>query len=175
VLLIDADLRLPSIHTKLGIQRRPGLSDVLVGTASFEEAVHPTSHAGLDVVVAGTAVPNAYALLASQAFARFLDEARSRYETVLIDTPACGSVIDAAIVCAQAEGTVYVVASHQTDLAQAERGLARLRAAGVRNVVGAVLNRATVTRSGIGAYGEVVGGRRSIPLPPARERRDGAA
>lgn len=176
VLLVDADLRLPSLHEKLDMRREPGLSDVLVGTAGFDEAVRPTSHAGLDVVSAGTSVPNAYALLQSAAFARFLEQARSRYETVLLDTPACGSVIDAALVCAQTDGTVYVLASHETGQAEAERGLVRLRAAGVRNVVGAVLNKVTPARSGIGPYGEVLDGRRALPLPPERgERSDGNA
>ncbi|MEA2667010.1 MAG: tyrosine-protein kinase Etk/Wzc [Candidatus Eremiobacteraeota bacterium] len=173
VLLVDADLRLPSLHTKLDMRREPGLSDVLVGTASFDEAIRATPHAGLDVVAAGTIVPNAYALLQSQAFARFLEQARTRYETVLLDTPACGSVIDAALVCAQTDGTVYVLASHETGQAQAERGLVRLRAAGVRNVVGAVLNKVTPARSGIGAYGEAFDGRRALPLPPARGQRRG--
>ncbi len=175
VLLVDADLRLPSLHTKLDLRREPGLSDVLVGTASFDDAIRATPHAGLDVVSAGTTVPNAYALLQSQAFARFLEQARSRYETVLLDTPACGAVIDAALVCAQADGTVYVLASHETGQAQAERGLVRLRAAGVRNIVGAVLNKVAPARSAIGAYGEAFDGRRALPLPPARERKDGAA
>ncbi len=167
VLLVDADLRLPSIHTKLDIRREPGLSDVLVGTAGFDDAIRATPHDGLDVISAGTTVPNAYALLQSQAFARFLEQARSRYETVLLDTPACGSVIDAALVCAQTDGTVYVVASHETGQAQAERGLVRLRAAGVRNIVGAVLNKVTPARNTIGAYGEALDGRRA--LPPARK------
>jgi capsular exopolysaccharide synthesis family protein len=175
VLLVDADLRLPSLHTKLDMRREPGLSDVLVGTASFDDAIRATPHAGLDVVSAGTTVPNAYALLQSQAFARFLEQARSRYETVLLDTPACGAVIDAALVCAQADGTVYVLASHETGQAQAERGLVRLRAAGVRNIVGAVLNKVAPARSTIGAYGEALDGRRALPIPPARERKDGAA
>ncbi len=175
VLLVDADLRLPSLHTKLDMRREPGLSDVLVGTASFDDAIRATPHAGLDVVSAGTTVPNAYALLQSQAFARFLEQARSRYETVLLDTPACGAVIDAALVCAQADGTVYVLASHETGQAQAERGLVRLRAAGVRNIVGAVLNKVAPARSAIGAYGEALDGRRALPLPPVRERKDGAA
>lgn len=168
VLLVDADLRLPSLHAKLDMRREPGLSDVLVGTAGFDEAIRPTAHAGLDVVAAGTVVPNAYALLQSQAFARFLEQARSRYETVLLDTPACGSVIDAALVCAQTDGTVYVVASHETSQAQAERGLVRLRAAGVRNVVGAVLNKVTPARNAIGAYGEAPDGRCALPPPRGR-------
>ena len=168
VLIVDADLRLPSLHAKLGQPREPGLSDVLVGTASFEEAIRPTRHDGLDLVTGGTRAPNAYALLQSPAFERFLEEARGRYEAVVLDTPACGAVVDAALVCARADGTVYVVASHETDGDQAERGLARLRSAGVRNLVGAVLNKVAPRRSNIGPYGETSDGARAFPLPPPR-------
>jgi tyrosine-protein kinase Etk/Wzc len=168
VLLVDADLRLPSMHTKLGTGRDPGLSDVLVGTATFEQAVQSTAHSGLDVITAGTKVPNAYALLQSTAFETFLERAREQYETIILDTPACGAVVDASVVCARADGTVYVVASHETDLGMAERGLIRLRNAGVRNVVGAVLNKVSPRRSSIGAYGELTDGGRAFPLPPPR-------
>lgn len=168
VLLVDADLRLPSMHTKLGTRRDPGLSDVLVGTATFEQAVQSTAHSGLDVITAGTKVPNAYALLQSTAFETFLERAREQYETIILDTPACGAVVDASVVCARADGTVYVVASHETDLGMAERGLIRLRNAGVRNVVGAVLNKVSPRRSSIGAYGELTEVGRAFPLPPPR-------
>ncbi|MDB5027637.1 MAG: Non-specific protein-tyrosine kinase [Candidatus Eremiobacteraeota bacterium] len=171
VLLVDADLRLPSLDTKLGLRGGPGLSDVLVGTVPFDDAVRPTAHAGLDVLVAGTRVPNAFALLQSDAFDTFLAEAKSRYEAVLIDTPACGSVVDAAIVSARTDGTVYVVASRRTDAAAAERGLARLRNAGVKNVLGVVLNRTRPSRNTIGAYGEAVSGTGHI-LPPSRPAND---
>ena len=169
VLLVDADLRLPSIHDKLGMRRGTGLSDVLVGTLGFNEAIRSTPHAGLDVVVAGTAVPNPFALLQSPAFDRFLDEAKKHYELVVLDTPACGAVVDAAVVCARADGTVYVVASRQTDATQAERGLTRLRSAGVRNIVGAVLNRAPAQRTTIGPYGTDEEGRPMVPLPRPRD------
>lgn len=168
VLLIDADLRLPSLHAKLGMTRDPGLSDVLVGTAAFEEAVQTTRHDGLDVVTGGTRVPNAFSLLQSPAFDRFLETARERYDTIVLDTPACGSVVDAAVVCVRADGVVYVVASGETEAGEAERGLARLRNAGVRNLLGAVLNKVSPRRSTIGAYGEVTEGTRAFPAPPPR-------
>ncbi|MDB5094829.1 MAG: Non-specific protein-tyrosine kinase [Candidatus Eremiobacteraeota bacterium] len=168
VLLVDADLRIPSLHKNLNMHRGAGLSDVLVGTITLDEAVRSTGYAGLDVVVAGTKVPNPFALLQSPAFERFLEEAKKRYETVLIDTPACGSVMDAAVVCARADGTVYVVASRETDATRAQRGLVRLKNAGVRNIVGVVLNKTIVRRTTIGPYGFT--GEGSPMLPPMRPR-----
>jgi capsular exopolysaccharide synthesis family protein len=166
VLLVDADLRIPSLHKNLNMHRASGLSDVLVGSITLDEAVRSTGYAGLDVVVAGTKVPNPFALLQSPAFERFLEEAKKRYETVLIDTPACGSVMDAAVVCAKADGTVYVVASRETDATRAQRGLVRLKNAGVRNIVGVVLNKTDVRRTTIGPYGFT--GEGSPMLPPTR-------
>ncbi|MDB5043227.1 MAG: capsular exopolysaccharide family [Candidatus Eremiobacteraeota bacterium] len=168
VLLVDADLRIPSLHKNLNMHRASGLSDVLVGSITLDEAVRSTGYAGLDVVVAGTKVPNPFALLQSPAFERFLEEAKKRYETVLIDTPACGSVMDAAVVCARADGTVYVVASRETDATRAQRGLVRLKNAGVRNIVGVVLNKTIVRRTTIGPYGFT--GEGSPMLPPMRPR-----
>jgi capsular exopolysaccharide synthesis family protein len=153
VLLVDADLRLPSLHARCGMRRSMGLSDYLVGTLGFDDAVRATKHAGLDIVCAGTSVPNPYALLQSNAFETFLSEAKRRYEVVIVDTPACAAVTDTAVVCTHVDGTVFVVASRETHASQAERGLARLRSAGVRNIVGAVLNKVPPERRVIGPYG----------------------
>jgi capsular exopolysaccharide synthesis family protein len=169
VLLVDADLRMPSLHTKLQVGREPGLSDILVGTASPDEAIRPTQHAGLDVITAGTSVPHAFVLLQSAAYDAFIALMTQRYSTVLIDTPACGSVVDAAAVCARADGTVYVVSANHTDADAASRGIARLRGGGVRRIVGAVFNRVKPQRNTIGPYGELSNGIRAFPmLPPAR-------
>jgi capsular exopolysaccharide synthesis family protein len=173
VLLVDADLRLPSLHARCGMRRSAGLSDYLVGTLGFDDAVRATKHAGLDIVCAGTSVPNPYALLQSAAFDTFLGEARRRYEVVIVDTPACAAVIDTAVVCTRVDGTVFVVASKETHATQAERGLARLRSAGVRNVIGAVLNKVAPERTVIGPYG--FRGSEQHALPPARARDERSA
>jgi uncharacterized protein involved in exopolysaccharide biosynthesis len=145
VLLLDADLRMPSLHTKLHIDRGPGLSDLLVGTAALEDVIRPTQHAGLDVITAGTSVPNAFVLLQSPAYEQFIQSVLGNYTTV------------------------YVVSANETDSEAASRGLARLYGSGVRWIVGAVFNRTAPRRSTIGPYGELSGGIRSFPmLPPSR-------
>lgn len=166
VLLIDADLRRPSLHTSLNVERSPGLSDVLVGKATLADVTRPTRHPGLDVITAGTSVPNPFVLLQSAAFDELLKSVKSSYGTVLVDTPACGAVVDAAAVCARVDGTVYVVSANATDLVEAARGIARLSAGGVRRIVGAVLNRTTPQRSAIGPYGQALNGHHQPALPP---------
>lgn len=96
--LVDADPRMPSLHAKLNIDRVPELSDVMVGTATLENLIRPTQYSGLDIITAGTAVPNAFVLLQSTAYESLIQSALDRYTTVLIDTPACGAVVDAAAV-----------------------------------------------------------------------------
>ncbi len=169
VLLVDADLRLPSIHRKLEIENGIGLSDVLVGTARFDDVARPTRHGGLDVVTSGTSAPNPLRLLQSEAFASFLETAKERYNIVVLDASACASVADAAVICALTEGSVFVIASGKTDVRGARRAINKLQTAGVRNVLGAVLNNVTPRKSEIGAYGALgTDGARVFPLPPAR-------
>ena len=169
VLLVDTDLRRPSLHEQLELDRTPGLSDVLVGTFSFEDSVRNTAHRGVDVVTAGTVVPNAFALLQSPAFDRFLTEAYKHYHTVVLDTAPCAAVVDATAVCSKVDGTVFVVSANETDTRAAVRGLARLQSGGVRNVIGAVVNRIPPRRNVIGAYGEHKDGVLSFPVSPAHE------
>src|SRR5579884_125607 len=171
VLLVDADLRLPSLHQRFGMDRAPGLSDVLAGTATAAEAIRPTKHAGLDVVLSGSPSPNPVRLLQSSSFDDFLAVAREQYAVVVIDATACGAVTDAAAVCTKCDGTVFVASSGETDARVALRAIAKLKAAGVRKVLGAVLNKAAARRSEIGAYGEVAAnGARALPLPAHRPR-----
>lgn len=171
VLLVDADFRLPSLHHRLGIKNDRGLSDALVGTATFDEVIHETKHHGLDIVTSGTSTPSPMRLLQSDAFDRFLATAKERYEFVVFDAAATAVVAEAATLCTKTEGTVFVVASGQTDLSAARSAMARLHAAGVRNVLGAVLNKVRPRKSEIGAYGEVgEDGSRGMPLPPRRGR-----
>jgi capsular exopolysaccharide synthesis family protein len=168
VLLVDADLRIPSLHRKLGIENGAGLSDLLVGTAELEDVVRPTKHAGLDIVTSGTPTPNPLRLLQSESFDRFLEAAKERYEVIVIDASASAAVADSAVVCTKTDGTVFVIACGETDVRVAQRAIAKLQTSGVRNLLGAVLNKIMPRKSEIGAYGQLSGtGSRAFPLPPA--------
>ncbi len=174
VLLIDADLRRPSLHTQLGLDRARGLSDVLVGAATIDDAIRRTRHAGLDVLTAGTPVPHPFVLLQSAAYEQLVTTLMGRYTTVLFDTPACGAVVDAAVICARADGTVFVVSANDTDATEAARGIARLTGGGVRRIIGTVFNRVKPRRSTIGPYGQLTDGVRSFPILPSAQRNGGA-
>jgi len=143
VLLIDADMRRASLHTQLGIENGMGLSDVLVGATTLEEAVTKTRHPGLDCLTSGTLPPNPIKLLKSKRFEELLETAKQRYHTIVIDTPAL-RVFDAAIIGSVADGLAMVVAANYTEQRAAREALKRLRAAGACNFLGIVLNMISV-------------------------------
>jgi capsular exopolysaccharide synthesis family protein len=141
VLLIDADLRRPSLHSKLNRELGRGLSDVLVGAASLSDAITPTEHEGLDLLTSGTRTPNSVKLIQSKRFDEVLEELMQNYQTVIIDAPALTPVIDAAILAAKADGTVLVVSIDSTDSREVRRAVTKLHSVGASNIVGTVANR----------------------------------
>jgi capsular exopolysaccharide synthesis family protein len=141
ILLIDGDLRRPLLHAKLGIRPTFGLSDYLVGKARYEDIIHTTKHPGLDLLAAGTRTANSYRLLQSEEFKLLLDRAGKSYATIIIDTPAVEPIIDAAVIASRADGTVIVIAAGETDAETSKRAVGKLHGAGVRNILGAVLNK----------------------------------
>jgi polysaccharide biosynthesis transport protein len=171
-LIVDADLRCATLHRNLGLPNDLGLSDALVGNASFRDVVRPTKHTGLDAVTSGTKTPNPAGLLQSPAFGAFLAEARREYAMVVVDATACGGIVDASLICSRVDGTVFVLARNETDVRAALKAMRRLRGAGVVNLLGAVLNKVVPRKSEIGPYGTLAAdGSRVLPLPP--DRRDG--
>jgi capsular exopolysaccharide synthesis family protein len=143
VLVIDADMRRPSLHRKFEVPNELGLSDILVGRASFAQAVQRTDRPGVDVLTSGTHSPNPIKLLQSNRFDALLREARERYVTVIVDAPALVPVFDAAIVAAKTDGTVLIVSAGQTDMRSTRKAMARLEAVGVHDLIGTVVNRST--------------------------------
>ncbi len=143
VLVIDADMRRPSLHRKFEVPNEIGLSDILVGRASFAQAVQRTDRPGVDVLTSGTHSPNPIKLLQSNRFDALLREARERYVTVIVDAPALVPVFDAAIVAAKTDGTVLIVSAGQTDMRSTRKAIARLEAVGVHDLIGTVVNRST--------------------------------
>jgi capsular exopolysaccharide synthesis family protein len=115
VLLIDSDLRRPSIHKTLGIGPRSGLSNVLTGSTSLEQAIiRSTILPNLFLLPAGTPPPNPAELLASCNMKDLLVQLREQYDHIVIDTPPTLSVTDAVITTTSADRVVLVIRSGQT-------------------------------------------------------------
>src|SRR3989441_1333725 len=115
VLLIDADLRRPSIHKTLGMGPRTGLSNVLTGNASLQQAiVRSPLLPALFVLPAGTPPPNPAELLASTNMKDVLEKLRGEYDHIVLDTPPTLSVTDAVVASTRADAVVLVIRSGQT-------------------------------------------------------------
>ena len=166
VLLVDGDLRRAVVHRMMGMEREPGLSDLLVGEADAAQAIRTLSPQGLSILTAGTTAPNPAELLGSEAFARFLTYAREHFETVIIDAPPVLSVADAAAIAPAVDGTLLVACVNQTHrqaLVHAVEQLGLVKG----SVLGVLLNRAPATRTYrryayYGAYRDEHTGLRSV-------------
>jgi capsular exopolysaccharide synthesis family protein len=115
VLLVDADLRRPSIHKTLGLGPRVGLSNVLTGGANVQQAtLRSPILPNLFILPAGTPPPNPAELMASPEMFQLLAELREQYDHIVIDTPPTLSVTDAVVLSTRADAVVLVIRSSQT-------------------------------------------------------------
>jgi len=115
VLLIDADLRRPSIHKALSIGPKTGLSNVLTGNATLQQAtIRSSLLPTLFVLPAGPPPPNPAELLASSNMRDVIAELREQYDHIVIDTPPTLSVTDAVVMSTRADAVVLVIRSGQT-------------------------------------------------------------
>jgi capsular exopolysaccharide synthesis family protein len=143
VLIVDADLRHPTLHEKLGVDGGPGLSDVLVGESRIDDVISTTRFGGLDFLPAGSQAPNPIKLIQSAHFDELVEALLAKYQTVIFDTPALLPMVDAAALAQKMNGTVMVVAAGKTDQRSAQRALQRLSVVEGATVVGVVINRST--------------------------------
>lgn len=140
VLLIDADLRRPTVARSLMLEGSVGLSSVLIGEASLDEVVQPVGTSGLEVLASGPIPPNPAELLGFADMARLLEDAKQRYDAVIIDSPPLLPVTDAAVLSQAVSGTLVVAASGGVKAPELARSLGSLEQLDAR-VLGVVLNR----------------------------------
>jgi len=138
VLLLDADLRRPSVHHSFGLSNRTGLSSLLIREVEVVDAVQEAL-VGLDVIPSGPVPPNPAEMLGSVRMQELLIELKGRYEVVIVDTPPLLPVTDAQVLAAAADGVLLVLRSGRVHRDHARRAKTLLEQAGA-NVVGAVLN-----------------------------------
>jgi capsular exopolysaccharide synthesis family protein len=150
VLLLEGDLRRPTIQLKSGLEQSVGLTTVLLGRISLMDAVQSSGLSNLSVLTSGALPPNPAELLQSEAMAGVIAEARDAYDVVIIDAPPLLPVTDAAVLAAQSDGTLVVIRHGRTTKEQARQAVERLTAAGGRPV-GAVLTLVP-TRHRAGEY-----------------------
>lgn len=140
VLLIDADLRRPSLASYLGLESNAGLTTVLIGNATIEDVAQPLETDGLDVLTSGPIPPNPSELLGSKAMQELLAAALSQYDFVVVDTAPLLAVTDAVVLSRFVGGSVVVAQSERVRRPQLEQSLHKLQAVEAR-LLGVILNR----------------------------------
>lgn len=163
VLLVDADMRRPSLHKVFGVPRQPGLTEELAERQPWTESLHCGVSPNLDLVTAGTHLGNPSDLLSAPVLRRWLAEAAAAYDVVVIDAPALHiNVPDGRILAHAVDGVLLVVRSGATP-----RDVVRRLVAQTPGLVGIVMNQMDVRR--LPSYYAEYGGTAHAP----RTARDG--
>jgi capsular exopolysaccharide synthesis family protein len=139
VVLVDADLRRPSVADYLGMEPSQGLADLLAADGSVQDFLHWWPEIGLEVLPGGEPLVNSSEILGSSRMRRLVDALGARADFVIFDAPPLLPLSDAAVLGGLTDGAVVVVRSGRTTSVQLEAALERLNAAGSA-VLGAVLN-----------------------------------
>ncbi len=146
VLLVEADLRRPTLGGALRLEAGPGLSEVLAGQVELASALRPGGADGLDVLPAGSVPPNPAELLGSERMSDLVAALRGAYDKVLLDAPPVLPVTDAVVCAAVADGVVLVVRWGRTSRAEVAEAVGMLGQVHA-TVLGSVLNGRRLTRS----------------------------
>jgi succinoglycan biosynthesis transport protein ExoP len=147
VILVDADLRRPTLHTRFDVPQGPGLSELLTGQLSTDDARRHSRFEHLDLLSSGAHPPNPSELLDAQPFKDLLVQLEQEYDWVIIDSPPVMPVTDAIIIAASGADVIIVASAEATPLPALRGALEQLGRTGTR-VLGAVLNRADLRRRG---------------------------
>lgn len=139
-LLIDADMRKMNVHAYFGFENGPGLADVLSGKAELNDCIVPTPVANLFLLRAGEPPSNPGELILSENFQALLNEAKSQFQRVVLDTPPVLSTDDALSLAPNIDGVIFVVKANQTSIRFVDRSLSLLKQRGAL-IFGMVLNQ----------------------------------
>lgn len=145
VIIIDCDLRRPSVHERLGLPGKPGLIELLAGSADPAEVIIRDDASGAWLIPAGEHAPNPTDLLGSEHMRRLLHELAESHDLVVLDSSPVMAVSDARILARLADKIVFVVRWEKTRRETAVHGLKQIREAG-GSIAGVVLSRVNVRK-----------------------------
>jgi capsular exopolysaccharide synthesis family protein len=109
VILVDADMRRPSLDKFFGLPRQPGLSNILAGQSSWRDALQETKVPGLRLITSGALPPNPAELLGSLALDELIPELQQEADMVIFDTPPCPATADTQVISSKVDGVIYVM------------------------------------------------------------------
>lgn len=140
VLIMEGDLRNPSVHRMFNISNIKGLTDILLQNKVFADCVHCTDVKNLHVLTCGAIPPNPSEMLSSKKIRDFIESLREYYDYIFIDAPPIGIVTDAGIISTYTDGCIFVVGAGDADIEMAKVSKERLEKVGA-NILGVVLNK----------------------------------
>ena len=147
VLLIDGDLRKPSIAKRFDIPVfHPGLSNLIVGTEQLSECTHIDEQSGVTIMPSGQIPGNPLELLSSNQFNELLVSLKDTYDHIIIDTPPTQAVSDALVIAQNADSVIYVVKADLTRIKPIKAGIERLFESKA-HIAGVVVNQVDITKS----------------------------
>jgi len=147
-LLIDADLRRPSVASLLDIERpKVGLVEVVLGHVELEAAVVKGVHENLEILPVGEIPPNPTEILASREMREFIEKYRNEYSLIIFDSCPVLGLADAPILANLVDGTVFVLEANKLPFGQARSAVRRIAAAG-GNLIGVVLTKYRALEAG---------------------------
>jgi polysaccharide biosynthesis transport protein len=147
VIIVDTDLRRPSLHKLLGIGQVPGVTDLLLGTATLQDTIRPYENLpGMFVIPAGITPPNPSELLNSQKFLSLMEQLKDVCDLVIFDSPPILAAADSQIISAKVDGVILVVANSETRKASARQSVKILRQARA-NILGVAYNKTNAQES----------------------------
>ena len=161
IVLVDADLRSPSIHSAFGLKNIAGVSNLLSGSDDIDAVLQPSGYEGLSVITAGPQPPNAADLLMGERLTRLIKELQDRFDHVIVDCPPVIGLADAPLVASAVQSVVYAVEARSVPSGMVRSALGRLNGAHA-NVIGGVLTMFEAKRSHLGygyGYGQYDYGR----------------
>ena len=138
VILIDCDLRKPSIHKKFKISNLVGLSDVIVGKEDLISSLNK-HNSNLLILTSGKIPPNPSEMLSSKAMVSLLEDLKTKFDYIVLDTPPVQAVTDSQILGAKADGTILVVRAEKTKKDSVQNAINLLKKVNA-NIIGTVLN-----------------------------------
>ena len=140
VILVECDLRLPTLRKKLGLPKSTGVSNLLAGISGDKATLHKdVLIKGFDFVQAGDIPPNPSELLGSKAFSNMVDNLADSYDVVLLDLPPIGEVSDAIVASRCTDGLIIIVRNEYTNASDLDYALRQCELVGAK-VIGCVYN-----------------------------------
>lgn len=139
-LLIDSDLRYPTIHNRLGLTQSPGLTEILEGSVGLDSEIMDTEKENLKVITSGNLPSYPVELLESEKLKSFIKKLKSEFDLILVDSPPLIPYSDASVLSSQMDGVLLVVASGKTRREDIQRVHATLQDNQAK-VLGVVLNK----------------------------------